>query len=80
MQKKLKLVLLALKMTVIGFVIDSLNYLLCKSAMTIKTKHYRFLSYADNLLHGLRAEFQRTELIYLAVFEPRRKIKAIKTE
>ena len=70
MQKKLKLVLLALKMTVIGYVIDSLNYLLCNSAMTTKTKHYRFLSYADNSLHCLRAEFQRTELIFLLNLEP----------
>lgn len=78
MQKKLKLVLLALKMTVIGFIIDSLNYLMCKSALTNRTKHYRFLSYADNSLHELRFEFQRTELIYLAVFEPRARTAAIK--
>jgi len=78
MQKKLKLVLLALKMTVIGFIIDSLNYLLCKTVMTNRTKHYRFLSYADNFLHELRREFQRTEFIYLVNFEPKARTAAIK--
>lgn len=72
MQKKLNLVLLALKMVILGYVIDTINYLVCKAALSRKRKTYRLLMASDNILHVLRDEFERTEKIYLAVFESRK--------
>ncbi|MBQ8502997.1 MAG: hypothetical protein IJ491_01830 [Clostridia bacterium] len=69
MQKKLNLVLLSLKMVLLGYLTDGINLFMWKSAVKPGRKDYRLLSLSDKVLYLLRDEFQKTETVYLSIYE-----------
>lgn len=69
-QKKLNLVILAVKMIFLGYIIDALNYLVWKSAVSKRRKSYRLLSFMDNAIGRFRDEFGRIETVFLLSCEP----------
>ncbi len=71
MQKKFNLVLLASKMLFLGCIIDRLNYLVWKSAVSTRRKNYRLLTFLDNLLNTLKSEFERLEKVWHLIYEER---------